>query len=350
MRKVLVRVAVVVAAVAVLAVAAVGVLMRADGGRLRLPVAHTEAFDAAGIGLPALVVDGNEIRTFDGDVVVLRGVMPPDPEVLAQDGRFERTLVEQMADAGSQVVRVAVHPEYWRADPDYLWRYLDPIVRWAGDAGMYVILDWHSIGNVVTGSAPLMPDLYSHTYQLTVDFWTRVAAYFADTPHVVFEVFNEPQGISAADWQRAASDLVGVIRAQGATQPVIVGGLDYGRDLSWVLDTPVDDPSVIYASHIYPAHSAAGWDGWFGDVAQEYPVLITEWGFMDENRDADQAYLAGDAAGYGTPFLDRLDQLGAGWVACWWDDSWQPAMFTDRSGDDGEPTRYGQFGLDALRE
>ena len=174
---------------------------------------------------------------------------------------------------------------------------------WAGEWGLYAIIDWHSIGNVETGEAPLLPELYSHTAEMTIDFWTQVAGYFRAAPHVLFEVFNEPQGISAQNWQRKATELVRVIREQGAGQPAIVGGTNYDRDLSWVLGSPVEDDNVAYASHIYSAHAQPLWGLYFGCVAERHAVLISEWGFMEENPSAEQPYLNGSADGYGQALM-----------------------------------------------
>lgn len=272
--------------------------------------------------------------------------MIPDPDVVHADHDLNAGLIDTIAATGATAVRIPVHPAHWTADDDYLWRYLDPLVRWAGQAGLYAIIDWHSIGNPVTGTAPHDADLYAHTDAPNHDFWTQVAAYFSGAPHVLLEVFNEPQGITGDQWRRAATDLVATVRAQGADQPVVVGGTDYGRDLSWVLDAPVPDDAVVYASHVYPSHAPAGWDTWFGTVAEQHPVLMTEWGFVDDDVTvgSEHAYLRGTAAGYGDPFLEYLDARGIGWVACWWHERWQPALFDD----DGAPTSYGRFVLDAL--
>jgi endoglucanase len=175
-----------------------------------------------------------------------------------------------------------------------------------------------------------------------------VSAYFRDAPNVLFDVWNEPAGgISAHSWQQSATEVVQVIRAQGAKQPIIVGGIEYSRDLSWVLGNPIRDDNIVYAAHIYPAHSRSQWDRWFGQVSKVYPVLATEWGFMDENRAEGPSHLAGDQAGYGEPFLEYLDERGIGWFTCWYDDEWQPPMFAKGW---KAPTRYGAFVLERLRE
>jgi endoglucanase len=119
-----------------------------------------------------------------------------------------------------------------------------------------------------------------------------------------------------------------------------VGGVEYSKNISWVLEQPVDFKNIAYAAHIYPSHSPLYWDEWFGEVSKTYPVLVTEWGWLETSPDHDTDYLVGSATSYGEPFLNYLDEREIGWVACWYDDQWLPAMF-----EDGflEMTGYGKF-------
>ena len=338
---------VVIGAVLLLVTSLIVLIILSPQGRIRLPVEQKAVFSHPEIeDFPTWIsTKGTHLTTPNGTAVRLVGVMPSDPYVLHGRNRFNRNLFRTIRSQGANVVRIPVHPEYWQKDPQYLWRYLDKAVAWAGEADLYIIIDWHSIGNVKTGFAPLMPELYSHTYQMTLDFWSQTAAYFKDAPNVLFEIFNEPQSISSSDWHTQAENIISVIRAQGARQPVIVGGIEYARDLSWVLDKPVEDSNLIYAAHIYPVHTQYLWPRYFGEVAKQYPVIITEWGFMDENSQEQAPYLAGDADKYGDPLINYLDSLEIGWVACWYDDEWLPPMFSRGF---SQPTRFGEFVLSRL--
>lgn len=314
---------------------------------LSLPVEQTDQFIHAGMDqFPSpLAASGNQLVDERGEVVRLRGIMAPDPAVLDERGSFNREYYARIAATGVNVIRVPVHPPYWVEHEDYLWRYLDPIVGWAGELGMYMIIDWHYIGNLATGAGSEMPDLAVPPMELSLNFWNTVAAHYQDTPHVIFEVFNEPQSITSDVWRDSAQQLVETIRALGAEQLVIVGGIDYSRDLSWVMAGPINDQNVAYTSHIYPSHPAASWDMWFGEVSTQYPVLMTEWGFMDENYDPDVPYLSGSEAAYGAPLMSYLDSHGIGWVACWWDDDWAPQMFAEGM---QTYTNYGEFVIQQL--
>lgn len=300
-------------------------------GKITLPVRHKPAFSHPEIALfpGRLSAEGNRLVGPNGETVFLRGVMPQGPAELHARNRFGRRLFDRIAATGANVVRIAVDPESYAEDADYLWRYLDPIVSWAGENGMYVIIDLHYIGNIATGAGEEMIVLETMPPQnLSLAFWTQTAAYFKDAPHVIFEIFNEPANIRADDWRENAQILINAIRAQGAEQLIVAGGVEYSRDLSWVLENPLDDSNLAYAAHIYPGHTQALWDYWFGETAKRYPVLLTEWGFMEADGNPKHDYLIGDAESYGEPLLAYADEHLVGWVACWYDDDWFPPMFS----------------------
>jgi aryl-phospho-beta-D-glucosidase BglC (GH1 family) len=330
---------------AALALLVVGLLVLGNGHfTFRPPIEQRAAFDCSGCATypPALSARGHSLAQADGSVVTLRGVMVPELARLYDEGRLNADLFRSIANTGANVVRLPVDPETRRTDGEYLARYLDPAVRWAGEAGLYAIVDLHMIGNVETGAGQAMPDAPARP--LAEEVWRAVATYFRDAPHTLFEVFNEPQGIPAAVWQPAAADLVRIVREHGARQVVIVGGVDFASDASWVLDSPIVDDNLAYAVHIYPG-TTVEWQRSFGEAAARYPVLMTEWGYMEENPSPTQSYLNGSAATYGEPLMAFLRERGVGWVACWWDDRWEPPMIAP--GGTGW-TGFGQFVLNQL--
>lgn len=298
-------------------------------GKIVLPVEHTPAYSHASIStFPGrLSAEGNRLVNPSGETVFLRGLMPQEPSRLHSRNRFGRKLFDRIAETGANVVRIPVDPELYTYDADYLWRYIDRIVSWAGENGMYAIIDWHYIGNIATGEGAEMPDTEEPPLELSRAFWSQTADYFKDTPHVIFEIYNEPAHISENTWRSNAQELIDIIRAQGAEQLIIAGGVEYSRDLSWVIENPLEDSNLAYAAHVYPAHSQSMWDYWFGKTADLYPVLLTEWGFMEDDGDPKHNYLVGDAQNYGGPLLSYADAHLAGWVACWYDDDWFPPMF-----------------------
>jgi endoglucanase len=192
------------------------------------PIAHQSSFSAATAAYPAqLHASGNTIVNANNQPVVLKGLMPPDPSQLNSKGKFNRSFFQEMRDAGSNVIRIPVHPERWQQDSDYLWRYLDPAVSWSGEMGMYIILDLHFIGNVANGTGSQMTVLKTSSMEFALAFWQQVATYFKDTPNVIFEICNEPASITPSEWRGSAQEMIALIRAAGASQLIIVGGVEY---------------------------------------------------------------------------------------------------------------------------
>lgn len=296
---------------------------------------------------PRLYVQGNQLVRSDGTPVQLKGLMAPGPTFLRDKGRFSTGLFKQMRATGANAIRIPVDPTVWVLDKEFLWRYLDPAVAWAGEQGMYAIIDWHMVGNIQTGEVTGIPVQGSFPKELTYQFWKLAASYFRDTPNVLFEIFNEPNKITAAQWRANAIDLIHLIRSQGASQPILVGGIYYTTDLSWVLTDPIPGENIAYAVHNYPSNPPESWDSHFGKVASQYPVVMTEWGFMDENPSTTQLFLNGNQTDYGDPLMVYTQEHQVSWIACWFDDIWEPPIFT--KGYTGF-TRYGQFVLDQLKQ
>lgn len=321
------RILIIALGIIILGIACFGVF-RAGHLTVIIPIERRSSFSADTAGYPSLLkVSGNRLVDAAGQPVLLHGLMAPDPARLAEKSKFERSFYDGMAATGANVIRIPIHPERWERDPDYLWRYLDPLVAWNSDNGVYTILDLHFIGNIETGSGGQMPDIQQPSKDFSLAFWQQVAGYFKDTPSVIFEIFNEPQDISSADWRLNAQEIVAVIRATGAAQLILVGGVDYAKDLSWVLEQPVAGENIAYTTHIFPAHTQASWESWFGETASQYPVLLTEWGWTESATSSDTAYLVGSQKAYGEPLIDYLTQRKISWVACWYDDEWLPTMF-----------------------
>ena len=172
---------------------------------------------------------------------------------------------------------------------------VDAAVEAASARGAYVALDLHVFG------APLAKH---------VEFWKDAALRYKNHPGVLYELFNEPHSISWKIWRdggklkgpdNKSTDvgakennedddgevstgmqaLLDAVRATGARNIVIAGGLDWGYDLSGVacefaLKDHDSGLGIVYSSHIYPWKK--DWQGKTLDAAAKYPVFIGEVG------------------------------------------------------------------------
>ena len=53
---------------------------------------------------------------------------------------------------------------------------LDQAVEWSTDLGMYVMIDWHSIGNLVTGV--YQDPMYDTNREETFSFWRAMSRHY----------------------------------------------------------------------------------------------------------------------------------------------------------------------------
>lgn len=314
-----------------------------SSGKISLPVRKKPRFvlpDTCAVYASPLRVSGNGLIDDTGEAVVLRGVMTPEMKKLNEEKKFNQAYFDQVFALGGNVLRVPVHPYAWEQDEYYLWRYLDPVVTWAVEKGVYVILDMHCIGSIRTGKGEEMP--VSDAEAFARSFWQSVADYFRDVPNVLFEIYNEPAQIDAGTWSDYAAQLVDVIRQTGAEQVIIVSGTDYAYDLNFWREHPLADGNVMYSAHVFPNRQGLST---LSANAERLPVIVTEWGYIAKGEPIRQRYLSGTRETYGLPMLELMAEKKISWVACWYDDGWEPPMLQKNG---SGFTDWGALARDAL--
>ena len=210
-------------------------------------------------------------------------------------------------------------------------------------AGLYVVLDlhWNAPGSTLaTGQEPMADRDHAPA------FWSSVARMFRSDPGILFELYNEPFGISwscwrdgcllPAGWRTAGMQaLVEAVRSQGANQPIIATGLDWGGDLSaWLRYRPRDPIDQLVAGmHAYdfrPCVTPDCWSREAGPVARELPVIATEFG----QKACSNTFVE--------RFMTWADRAGVSYLAWAWNPSGCSAPSLIRSWD-GQPTLSGAF-------
>src|SRR5262249_52027567 len=114
--------------------------------------------------------------------------------------------------------------------------------------------------------------------------------------------------------------LVTAIRTAGATQPVLVGGLDYANDLTgWVAHAP-DDPLNREAAsfHNYmgkTCDNASCWNSQIAPVAANVPVVTGE---FDEDNYTEAQCGNKTPSTFDQDYMTWADQHGVGYLAWGW--------------------------------
>jgi len=306
--------------------------------------------------LPLVAVSGNHFVKPDGTTFVFRGLALSDPAELARKGQWGRRYFEEARKWNANVVRVPVHPEAWRrlGEEAYL-KMLDEAVQWSGELGMYVIIDWHTIGNMLTGVYH-RPG-YITSRDETFRFWYTIAERYKNDPVVaLYELYNEPTNRDGnmgpmpwGDYRKLIEDLTFMIQSINPRAIVLVAGFNWGYDLSQVRYDPVRAGNVAYVTHPYPQKRREDWEtNWqrdWGQVAEKYPVVATEFGFMSAGERGAHVPVIGDES-YGEAIIAFFEQRGISWTPWVFDAEWSPMLIENWN---YEPTRQGKFFRDKLR-
>ena len=215
------------------------------------------AFDRTQLtnALPTLSVKGNRFVDEAGNTFIFRGMSIADPDKLLEEGRWNKNIFDELQRWGVNTVRLPIHPRAWRRQgvANYL-ALVDQAIIWANERNMYVIIDWHSIGDLAKGL--FQRDIYETTIDETVNFWKIIAQRYQGLSTVaLYELFNEPTTLSGevkenwSQWKALNEFLIDTIKEKDDTTIFLVAGFNWAYDLTPVRQHPIDRPNVGYVSH-----------------------------------------------------------------------------------------------------
>jgi aryl-phospho-beta-D-glucosidase BglC (GH1 family) len=278
--------------------------------------------------LPLIKVQGNKFVNPQGEKVFFRGIAISDPDKVERQGHWSKTHFEKVKEMGANIVRIPVHPVAWRErSPEKYIKLLDEAVDWCTDLGMYVMIDWHTIGNLET--EVFQDPMYVTTRQETFQFWRTISKHFSGNNTVAFyEFFNEPTTyrgqlgpVSWADWKKTIETLIVIVRAHDNETIPLVAGFDWAYDLTQLREEPINAENIGYVTHPYPNKRSEPWPPkWeedFGFAASQYPVFATEFG-----NDVRKGTLDPNGNHYGTQIIDYLENKGISWTIWVFDPEW----------------------------
>jgi len=290
--------------------------------------------------MPLISVKGNKFVDPDGKTVLFRGLAISDPDKLEMQGHWNREHFVQVKEMGATLVRIPVHPVAWRerTPAEYL-KLLDQAVGWCTELDMYVIIDWHTIGNLET--EVFQDPMYETSKQETYEFWRTMSRHFAGHNTVAFyELFNEPTTyreqlgpVSWSDWKKTVENEITLIRAYNPQAIPLVAGFDWAYDLTPIILDPINAEGIGYTVHPYANKRSQPWEPkWdedFGFAAAKYPVIATEFGGFSRPPGTNAPPPAAASPGredYGPAIIKYLEGKGISWTVWCFDPEWGPTL------------------------
>lgn len=251
---------------------------RADGalpepsrqGETPAPVRVPDAVTGGTAEHGQLQVIGTQLCGENGEPVVLRGM---STHGLQWYGAFaSEGAVRSLAAYGANLFRVAVYT----GEGGYLSRpELKAQVITAIDAaiqnGMYVILDWH----ILSDGNPM-----DHLEEAKA-FFTEMAQKYRDSPAILYEICNEPNGdvTWGKDVKPYAQQVVQAIRAVDPKGIILIGSSTWSQDLHIAAADPLEGNNLMYTCHFYAGtHGESLRTRIDQALSQGLPVFVSEWG------------------------------------------------------------------------
>ncbi|MFI2429311.1 cellulase family glycosylhydrolase [Streptomyces sp. NPDC018955] len=205
-------------------------------------------------------------------------------------------------DWRSDLLRISmyVQEDGYETDPAGFTRRVNGLVDMAEARGMYAVIDFHT----------LTPGDPNFNLDRAKTFFASVAARNAGKKNVIYEIANEPNGVSWAGIKSYAEQVIPVIRAADPDAVVIVGtrgwsslGVSDGSSESEVVANPVDATNIMYAFHFYAASHKDTYRATVSRAASRLPLFVSEFGTVSATGGG-----AVDRAS-SIAWLDLLDQL-----------------------------------------
>ncbi len=194
-----------------------------------------------------------------GNIVQLRGMSFYWSNPAWQEGYkyYSAKTVDALVDQWKcTVVRVAYDRD---SGVDLGWSAVETVIKAAINRGIYVIIDWHAHDANNYASA-------------AIDFFTKQARLYRETPNVIFEPFNEPKTepkggdgsrtVAEATWTAIKGYLKNVtqaIRDEQAQNLVLIGTPYYCQYVNVAVADPIKDrnnkpfANIAYTFHFYAA-------------------------------------------------------------------------------------------------
>ncbi len=227
----------------------------------------------------ALAVQGSSLVDAQGNAVQLRGVSTHGLQWFPE--YVNKPLFQQLSSEwNANLVRLAFYSDYYCSanaeDAAAVMETLRTGIDAAISADQYVLVDWHILED---------NDPNQHVDQ-AVEFFRQISSEYAQSPNVIYEICNEPNGETTwTQIREYAQKVIPVIRANDPDAVIIVGTPTYDRDLMAAVRNPLSQyDNIMYTCHFYATTHGQDLLGELNQALEEgLPVFITECGIAEAN-------------------------------------------------------------------
>ncbi len=263
----------------------------------------------------ALKAINGKIVDKNGDNVVLRGM---SSHGLVWFPEFtNKYSIGKTKESGANVFRAAMYTEEYggyttgenekQNSRKILYSAVDNTIS----LDMYVIIDWH----ILYDSNP-----QKHKSE-ALTFFDEVSKKYADNPAVIYEICNEPHGVSwKNDIKPYAEEIIPIIRKNSPNALIIVGSNTWSQDVDEAAEDLLDFENIAYSFHFYSGtHKIDSFKPKIEKaLSKGATIFVTEWGTSEASGN-DGNYF--DEAYKWLDYLDEKEISRINWSLCDKDES-----------------------------
>lgn len=180
-------------------------------------------------------------------------------------------------DFKAGVFRISLYVQEggYETNPAGFTSQVNDLIKIVSDLGMYAIVDWHIL-------TPGDPNI---NFDFARKFFTDIATTNKGRKNLLYEICNEPNGVTWASIKSYADRLIPIIRAIDPITVIIVGtpgwsslGVSQGNGPQEIINAPVNFPNIMYAFHFYSASHRDVYLNAVDTASDSLPVFVTEFG------------------------------------------------------------------------
>lgn len=195
-------------------------------------------------------------------------------------------------DWGADILRVSMYiqEDGYQTNPSYFTALVKKFVDKATARGLYALIDFHM----------LTPGDPNYNTSRAITFFTEMANTYKNNNNVLYEICNEPNGVSWAAIKSYAEQVIPVIRAIDNDAVIMVGtrawssfGVSEGSTAQEILNNPVNATNIMYSFHFYAKSHQDLYYNQLDWASDRLPVFVTEFGTQESSGDGPNDFTMG---------------------------------------------------------
>lgn len=240
-------------------------------------------------------------------------------------------ICQAIANLGGNIMRLRVLGSEWTSQTyQTSAQYITNVVNWrnaASAAGLYtMICNWDSSDSGGINGAGWASN-YSTPFPFFTTMYNALKINGADDPNVLWEPFNEPNGVNWTQWQTAMEATVHLFRSNGYQGVLVLDTTTWSHDYSDTYmgnleaydatQTASKQHNLMYARHDYlndysgNVWSYATWQAGTGNSETAHVIFETEFGNYNGTKFGSSAsFSLGETNGYVTNMFTRSNIAG----------------------------------------